>query len=159
MVGAALAVLLAVALAIGLAQSSQPRRPAASSQQLTESELYPGVCLTGSDMGLGTDSAWPNTVTAVPCTQRHLAEVVFAANLWPASLATYPGDDAITIAVDNRCQSALDAYTQESGPAVNYDVMGPYGSDDWASGDREVVCIAWVPGLAPLYHSVKRSHK
>jgi hypothetical protein len=49
-------------------------------------------CLTGSDLGLGTGGTWPDLVTVMPCTQRHTAEVFFAENAWPQSMA-YSGNN------------------------------------------------------------------
>jgi hypothetical protein len=161
--GMAAAGVVAVILGIGLAaQSSSPaRRPTAWTRQLTVDQLRPGDCLTGSDLGLGTGSAWPYTVTAVPYIQRHLAEITFAGNLWPAALATCPGDGAVNNMVDDRCQSALYAYAgqaQQAQPALTYDSVAPSGGVDWSSGDRKVVCMAYEPGI-PLQRSVKATRK
>jgi hypothetical protein len=142
----------AIVFGIWLAYSSWRHQP--WTHQLTYTQLRPGDCLTGSDLGLGTGSAWPFQVSAVPCTQRHLAEIIFAGNLWPASLAKFPGEDAVTTTVDNRCQSALFAYAGQSESALIYDSIAPVGGSDWNSGDRLVVCMAYEPGY-PLFHSVK----
>jgi hypothetical protein len=148
----ALGGLAAMVLGIWLAYSSWQHRP--WTRQLTFTQLRPGDCLTGSDLGLGTGSAWPYTVTAVQCTERHLAEITFAGDLWPKSLATFPGENTVTDTVDNRCQSALYAYAGESQPALTYDSIAPGGGSDWASGDRLVVCMAYEPGIA-LRRSLK----
>lgn len=152
--GVALAGLVAVLLVVGLVQS----RPARTGE-LTESQLLPGDCLTGSNMGLDTSNPWPNTVTAVPCTQRHIAEVFYVGYPWPASLATYPGLSAVNNTIDDRCTTAFVAYV---GPGASlsmltYDEIGPSG--DWATGDREVVCVAYEQGTSPLYHSIKGTYK
>ena len=146
-----LAALVAMVFGVGLAYKSWRNRP--WTHQLTYTQLRPGDCVTGSNLGLGTSSAWPYQVSAVPCTQRHLAEVIFAGNLWPASLAKFPGENAVGTTVDNRCQTALYAYAGESEAALTYDAIAPVGSD-WNSGDRRVVCLAYEPGY-PLFHSVK----
>lgn len=148
---------VAMILGIWLAYSSWKHRPGAWTRQLTFTRLRPGDCLTGSNLGLGTGSAWPDTVTAVPCTQWHLAEVMFAGNLWPAS-AAYPGDIPMGNTVNYRCLSALYAYAGRSNPSLSYDSVAPSGGSDWASGDREVVCLAYEPGVA-LLHSVKATHR
>jgi hypothetical protein len=156
--GVAITVLVAVIVVVALAQSSPTRRPTAWTRHLTEDQLRPGDCLIGSDLRLGSGSAWPYTVTAVPCTQRHLAEIIFAGNLWPASLATYPGDNAVTNTVDSRCQSKLTAYAGESKWWLTYDSVAPSGGSDWDSGDRLVVCMAYEAGYS-LFHSVKSTHR
>jgi hypothetical protein len=147
----ALAALVAVFAVVGAVQKSS------RAHELTESQLVAGDCLTGSNMGLDTDSAWPNSVTAVPCTQPHLAEVFFAGNPWPESLTTYPGNGAVNATIDATCSSAFSIYVGIN-PALSmyqYDEVGPQG--DWASGDREVVCIAYEPGTPPLHRSIKGS--
>jgi hypothetical protein len=151
----ALGALAAMVLGIWLAYSSWKHQP--WTHQLMWTELRPGDCLTGSDLGLGTGGQWPYTVSAVPCTQRHLAEVIFAGNLWPASLTAFPGESAVTNTVDNRCQSELFAYAGEAEAALNYDSIAPVGGSDWGSGDRRVVCLAYEPGF-PLFHSLRVKH-
>src|SRR5262249_36090604 len=76
---------------------------------LTVDQLQPGDCLTGSNLGLGSGSTWPDFVTAVPCTKQYLAEVFFAGNVWPQSRAD-PGDNAISDQVYSRCLTAFSAY-------------------------------------------------
>ena len=164
MVGVALVALAAVIAAVAIASSSATSSSATSSsaRQLTEGQLQPGDCLTGSNLGLGTDSDWPDEVTAVSCTQRHLAEVFFADNVWSQSLA-YPGDNAASNQANARCFSAFRAYDgiANSESALTFDYIVPADASDWASGDRLVVCVAWEqpqPG-APLSYSIKGSHR
>jgi Septum formation len=148
----ALAALVAVFAVVGLVQKSS------KTHELTEPQLVAGDCLTGSNMGLGTNSAWPYSVSAVPCTQQHIAEVFFAGNPWPASLTTYPGNGAVNSTIDATCSSAFATYVgiNPELSMYTYDEVGPQG--DWASGDREVVCVAYEPGT-PLRHSIKGSHQ
>jgi Septum formation len=147
-----LGALAAMVLGIWLAYSSWQHRP--WTHHLTFTQLRPGDCLAGSNLGLGSGSAWPYTVSAVPCTQPHLAEITFAGNLWPTSLATFPGVDAVTNIVDNRCQSALYTYAGESQPSLLYDSIAPGNARDWAAGNRLVVCMAYEKGIS-LRRSVK----
>jgi hypothetical protein len=145
--------------------SPRPTSPPPSRLQLAVDQLKTGDCLTGSDLGLGTDSSWPDFVTAVPCTQQHIAEVFFAGNAWPQSRA-YPGDNAINNQADDRCNAAFAAYdgTTFDNSAFSYDILDPSGGDDWASGDRWLVCVAYSPtaqdpGGAPVDHSIKGSNQ
>lgn len=131
--------------------------------QLTVDQLQPGDCLRGSDMGLGTGSTWPDLVTAVPCTQQHIAEVFFAGNAWPQSLAAYPGDDAVKNTADDRCNTAFAAYdgATPDESAFTYDSIAP-DSSTWPDGDRSLVCIAYkptsqYPGGAAVNYSIKGS--
>jgi hypothetical protein len=161
--GVALGVLAAVILVVSLAHSSsarqmtkQPRQPPAT--YLAENQLQPGDCLIGSNMGLGTDNTWPDAVAAVSCTQPHLAEVYYVGNPWPESLATYPGDNAILKIVDERCSAAFAAYDgiHFSQSMFIYHSVAPTPASDWATGDREVVCMAFDPNqIQGLRYSIK----
>jgi Septum formation len=125
---------------------------------LTEDQLRPGDCLTGSNLGLGTDSDWPYLARAVPCSAQHLGEVFFAGNAWARSLA-YPGDNAISDGAQARCLSAFLAYDgiDNSASDFSFDNIGPYGASDWASGDRRLVCVAHEGG--PVDYSIKGSDR
>ena len=131
--------------------------------QLTVDQLQVGDCLRGSGMGLDSSSAWPDLVTAVPCTQRHTAEVFFAGNAWPQSLAAYPGDDAVNNTANDRCDTAFAAYdgTTPDESAFTYDSITP-DSSTWPDGDRSLVCVAYMPasqypGGAAVNYSIKGS--
>ena len=131
--------------------------------QLTVDQLQLGDCLRGSDMGLDTDSTWPDLVTAVPCAQQHIAEVFFAGNAWPQSLAAYPGDDAVNNTADDRCDTAFAAYdgATPDESAFTYDSITP-DSSTWPDGDRSLVCVAYMPtsqypGGAAVNYSIKGS--
>ena len=155
-------------LIVGLTSLRSSTRSEASTSvpsQLTVDQLQPGDCLRGSDMGLGTDSTWPDLVTAVPCTQQHIAEVFFAGNAWPQSLAAYPGDDAVNNTVHDLCDTAFAAYDGATSDesAFNNDPIAP-DSSAWADGDRSVVCVAYkftpqYPGGALVNYSIKGSNK
>ena len=125
-----------------------------------------GDCVTGSNLGLGSGGTWPYWVAAAPCTGPHLAEVFFAGNAWPQSLVAYPGDNAISDRAEARCLTAFSAYdgidNSESAFTIYY--IAPYGSDDWSSGDRQLVCMAYMstsqrPGGVPVDYSIRGSNK
>ena len=130
---------------------------------LSEGQLRPGDCLTGSNLGLGNGSDWP-WATPAPCAGPHLAEVFFSGNAWPQSLAAYPGDKAISDQGWARCLTAFRTYDgiDNSTSAFTIDYIAPYGGDDWSSGDRWLVCMVFMPtsqhpGGAPMDYSVKGS--
>jgi hypothetical protein len=150
MVGVALVALAAVIAAITIMSSS--------TRQLTADQLQPGDCLTGSSLGLGAGGDWPDEVTAVPCTQRHLAEVFFAGNAWPQSLTSYPGFNAAGDQGYSRCLAAFTAYDGIGNSASIFmiDWIVPGYANDWASGDRELVCMAYQQGV-PVDYSIKGS--
>ena len=140
--------------------------PASSSRQVAYPQLQPGDCLVGSDLPLSGFGTWPYYFTAVPCTQRHIAEVFFARNLWPQS-AAFPGDNTPYNQALNRCADAFPAYV--AGSVRNtanfaYETIAP-DSSTWPDGDRLVVCVAYqvtdesYPGPAPVNYSIKGSHQ
>jgi hypothetical protein len=92
-VGVAMALGVGAGLLIaGLAHSRSLVSSNPTASQVSDGQLRSGDCLTGSNLGLGTNSDWPDTVAVVPCTHWHIGEVFFAGNAWPQSMA-YPGDE------------------------------------------------------------------
>jgi hypothetical protein len=159
MVGVGVVMLAAVTAVI--ATSSSPASSTSSGQHLTEDQLRAGACLAGSDLGLGTSNPWPGLVTAVPCAQRHIAEVYFAADIWPQS-AAYQGDDETSNQALDRCGNEYLAYIAGSAHSTAefaYDEITP-DSTTWRDGDRRVVCVAYKVtdqdrGGAPVTYSIK----
>jgi hypothetical protein len=141
--------------AAGSAKASGSPSPSAS--QLTYDQLAPGDCLQLPN--INTISNFPDVFTAVPCTQSHTGEVFFAGDIWPQSSA-YPGDKKVSNQALARCDRAFTAYDgiPPVQSAYNY-VYLPPDSSSWASGDRSVQCIAYEPGGAPLYSSIKGSNQ
>jgi DivIVA domain-containing protein len=115
---------------------------------LGAAQFRPGDCLTGAALGLGSGRTWPYMVAAVPCTDLHLAEVFFAGNAWPASPTAYPGYNTISDQGYARCLTAFSAYdgTDTSASAFSIYYIIPY-SDNWASGNRRLVCMAYHPSF------------
>lgn len=157
--------LVLLASTVVLAASISADRPSSPANQATEDQLRSGDCLTGSNLGLDTNSPWPDSVTVVPCTKQHVAEVFFSGNAWPQSQA-YPGDNAVDNQADDRCNTAFTAYdgTTSDNSVFTYDTVDPGPADDWASGDRWLVCIAYdstsqYPGGAPVDYSIKDSNR
>jgi len=182
---AGLGVALVVALTVLVASvtvistRSVPSRPSASSRpsalsarQVTEDQLRTGDCLQGSDLNLqnywwpGPDAVqwWSGDVVArVPCAQMHAAEVFFAGNAWPQSLAC-PGADAIAREANTFCSTAFAVYDGDDVEIQDSIFMTisyvPSGGNDWAAGDRRLVCVAFSPNdqgtaLAPMVGSFK----
>jgi len=152
-----LVVIVVIAAAIS-SRSSSVRR-------LTFDQLQARDCLLGSGLGLNTYRPYRGGVTVVPCDQRHIAEVFFADNAWPRSLA-FPGYYAIGIAASIRCESAFRAYDgiPVSESIFDYGQVTPITAADWASGDRSVTCIAYEPTTqypagAPVSYSIKGSQR
>lgn len=153
---------IAVLALITFIQGRISSRPA---NQLTSDQLRPGDCLAGSNMGLGKSTPWPDTVTRVGCTVPHEAEVFFAGDIWPQSLA-YPGNKPVGDQALARCQAAFAVYdgAGASVSAFTFDYIVP-DSSDWTSGDRSLECVAFAPsadgpsGAAPVDYSIKGSKR
>ena len=124
---------------------------------LTEGQLRAGDCLTGSNLGLGTGGTWPYWVRAVPCTDQHLAEVIFSGNSWPRSMA-YPGWDTVGNEGYGICGSAFIRY-DGADPSMSAFVIFYIIPDKatWSSGDRQLVCLAYQSG--PVDYSIKGSKR
>jgi hypothetical protein len=160
-VGVMVVVLAALTAFIGARTSS-----ARSANQLTWDQLRPGDCLTGSNMGLGNSTPWPAQVTRVACTQPHEAEVFFAGDNWPQSLA-YPGKKAIDDQAQARCDAAFAAYDGKdfTDSSFAFDSIFDDDSSDWASGERSLECVAYEPsssgpsGGTPVDYSIKGAKK
>lgn len=133
--------------------------------QLTEGQLQSGDCLTGN-LGLGTGAGWPGTVTAVPCGQRHTAEIFFAAAGWSTSLP-FPGSGAEGTAAETKCTSAFAAvvHRQRYLNAFAWDYVVP-DEPAWNSGHpgaRLLVCVAYdptarYPAGAPVNYSIESAN-
>jgi hypothetical protein len=117
----------------GIRSKSNINSSRSATNQLTSDQLGPGDCLAGSGLGLGTDSPWPEYVTSVACTKQHVAEVFFAGNIWPRSLA-FPGENAITSQAHARCTAEFTAYDGINYPqsAFTFDTITPSDST-WTS--------------------------
>jgi hypothetical protein len=131
-------------------------------QQVTLDQLRTGDCIQGP-ANINTASTWPDLISLVPCTQKHLAEVFYAANYWPVAMA-FPGNAAINKQSDARCHKAFSAYDGSSYAYSQYSYYyGSPGRQDWDSGDRQLLCIAYfwtkhVPRGKPLFESIKGTY-
>jgi DivIVA domain-containing protein len=124
-----------------------------STDQLTIYQLQTGDCLQDSD--LENLNQWNGPFTAVPCTQPHAAEVVFAGNSWPRSLA-YPGDQAVYDDGYARCLTAFSAYDGIDNSSSEFGVMSSTpDSSTWPGGDRWLACFATM--LVPVDYSIRGS--
>jgi Septum formation len=156
--GAGLVVLAAATVVIVAAISSVPSTSVSSARHLAEGQLRPGDCVRGSSLGLDTSGPWPGVVTVVPCTEQHLAEVFFAGNVWPQSLA-YPGGNEVSRQANNRCDTALDAYARRPDRLVTFTDRAIYpGRTVWSSGDRLVLCVAYKANYQSVDYSIRESN-
>jgi hypothetical protein len=138
--------------------------PAPAVQQVSPGQLRTGDCIQGP-ADINTASAWPDMISLTPCTKKHLAEVFYSANYWPAAMA-FPGNHAINKQSEAKCLRAFSAYDgslyQES--QYSYYYGNPQGRQDWNSGDRLLTCIAFFyrhgsPRGKPMYASIRGSNQ
>jgi tetratricopeptide (TPR) repeat protein len=150
------AAVVAVAMVVSVVIVGLHRR--AGVRSLTYAALRSGDCLTGSNLGLGTTGYWPTRVQAVPCTQKHIAEVYYASNWWTAKQDN-PGDKALIEQGLSQCLTAFFSYVGVlfSESEFNLRYVLPDG-ETWGSGDRRLVCIAYKPGAATLNATIKGSY-
>jgi tetratricopeptide (TPR) repeat protein len=156
-----IAALTVVAVAMFLGRN-QPSVPAVEARMLTVGQLQVGDCLRGSNMGLGTDAAWPHLVAEVPCPDEHTAQVFYVA-YWPHKLS-YPGTKAVNSESDTACSKAFGGYVNILLANSSFSIIEivPEPSSSWASGDRTLVCLAYRatsghPDGSPLYRSIEGS--
>jgi hypothetical protein len=176
----ALAVVVAAALAAAAiygqsirTSSAAPRTPAPTagrtsaaahtpaSQELTTEQLRPGDCLQGPP-DINSSKVWPDVVRAVPCSKWHLAEVFYSANYWPEAMA-FPGNTVMNRQGRKECLKSFRAYDgiSYSASQYNYEYLTPGGRQDWNSGDRQLLCAAylWPDGQSPrgqkIFGSIK----
>jgi hypothetical protein len=138
--------------------------PAPAGQQVAPDQLRAGDCIQGP-ADINTASAWPDVISLVPCTQKHLAEVFYSANYWPAAMA-FPGNSVINKQANAKCHRAFNAYDGSLYSESQYSYYGadPHGRQDWNSGDRLLTCVAFLyrhgsPRGKPLYTSIRGSNQ
>jgi DivIVA domain-containing protein len=133
---------LGAGLLAGLAYSGTWTSSNSSTDWLTVYQLQTGECLQTWGETLGSFNDGNGPFTAVPCHQPHTAEVFFAGNAWPQSLA-YPGDQAIYNDGYVRCDTAFSAYDGiDSWLSAFTVVPSTPDSSTWPGGDRWLVCLA-----------------
>jgi len=130
----------------GAARSTIPPAPAVAPTvgYLTLTQLRVGDCLTGADLRLDTTKPWPQEARAVPCGQRHTAEVFLADDsYWPADLA-YPGSGTIVKAADAACNGAFRTYVGIAYVKSRYTWTNMFpDASTWQVGDRGLHCVAY----------------
>ena len=100
----------------------------------------------------------------VPCTDSHTYEVFYADFAhWPDSQA-YPGTQALEDTGTTECDMRFAQYDgmYSMYTMFTYTEVLPYPKDNWDSGYRQLVCIAFEPTAghpngAPTRGSIKNS--
>lgn len=154
-VGVAAALVAVGGLIAGLDHSGSSTSSIPSTGQLTIYQLQAGDCLQASGQTLVNFNQGNGPFIAAPCTQPHTAEVFFAGNAWPRSLA-YPGDQAVYDDGYARCLKAFRAYDGIDISLSAFDVVSSTpDSSTWPGGDRWLVCFA--SALASVDYSIRGS--
>lgn len=138
--------------------------PAPAPQPLLIRQLRPGDCLQGPP-GVNTARWWPHVVMAVPCTQKHLAEVYFfSAHYWPKAMA-FPGRATMVRQAKTECRKEFQSYDGDPSAVSLYSFrdISPWDRVNWSFGDRLLLCTAYYwadtyPRGVPLYASIKGSY-
>ena len=132
----------------GAARSSTAAAPTATPTvgNLLLTQLQAGDCLTGADLELDTAKPWPRLAMAVPCGQRHTAEVFLATNrFWPEDLP-FPGGGTVVRAADAACNRAFASYVGIAYAKSVYTWTNIFpDASTWAYGDRGLHCVAYYP--------------
>lgn len=92
-----------------------------------------------------------------PCTDAHLAEVIFVGDYSPAT-STYPTDDEFNTFFAATCTPAFDQYTGlDFMNDTTYDMhaFSPT-ADGWSSGQHSVICYAVRLDNAKMTTSIKK---
>jgi hypothetical protein len=127
-----------------------------SGQELTLNQLRAGECVTDSILDIDPANPGPELVTTTSCTQPHLAEVLFSANVWPMSEA-FPGTSNADNQGNAHCQAAFRAYDGIDAAASHFLIFSilPVRASAWNAGKRHVVCMAIEPNWNDFNFSTK----
>jgi hypothetical protein len=101
-------------------------------------ELSPGDCLNGL-----RESQNISSLPAVPCAEPHEGEV-FA--LFDISGSAWPGDAEVAKQAERGCVTRLEQYAPTAADDSSLEIFFLHPTQrSWASGDREVACVAMDP--------------
>jgi hypothetical protein len=92
-----------------------------------------------------------------PCTEPHMAEVIFVGDFTPAT-GVYPTSSAFQDFYGSACTPAFNAYTGldfDSDLTYNIGTFKPT-SDGWSGGDHKVICYATRADEAKMTQSIKK---
>jgi hypothetical protein len=143
-----------IALIVVAVQNQQNRAPAAqpfatsaptptlpaplSGQEVEVGSLQVGDCV--NDETIYEDNADVETVTVVPCSQRHDLET-FASKIMPGT--GFPGDEKVSNFADETCAKEFERFM---GFPIEESVFDSFvyipGREGWESGDHRIVCGA-----------------
>jgi hypothetical protein len=90
---------------------------------------------------------WPDEMWRTPCTELHNYEVFYVNfHYWPAS-ERFPGLTLTASAADAACSARLASYEDSAIRSWGFYTSTSItpGKDDWAKGQRGVLCAAYVP--------------
>jgi hypothetical protein len=149
----ALGTMSACSIIGGLFGSSErdPNAPITASTVVSAFDLQVGDCFVSADIPASFDS-----ITLIPCTSPHDAEVIYVFDMPDGSF----DEDAIDAAAEQECSKAMDDYVGPNWDTVTseglwYSSLTP-SEGTWGQGDREICCVATtISGDNELTSSVK----
>jgi len=107
-----------------------------------------GDCLNDADVA--------ETVSKVPivdCSEPHDSEAFYAEDLPDGD---FPGDDSVAASAEEICAPAFESFVGLSDADSIYTYYYYYPTDSsWASGDREILCVAGTDDFSQVTGSLK----
>ncbi|MFN8039146.1 MAG: protein kinase [Acidimicrobiales bacterium] len=134
--------------------------PPSSANGVRSLDLTVGDCFDHPDLQGVIDGAVTEAelVTQVSCDQAHQLEVIAVQRLTASSGSPYPGTDAVANQARSVCDRAFQSYVGVPLDQSTLSVIFEYPSaDEWAGGERRVVCSAYAQDLSSSPGSVKDS--
>lgn len=129
--------------------------PIAAAREVWVTDMVVGDCF-----GQPTDTDGIGWVTVVDCRSPHAYEVFHLVEV-PSSDGEYPGDDAVGLLSLAICTgSRFEDYVGTSYESSRYYITSiDPGAENWARGDREVVCLLNLGDLGEMTGSARGSRQ
>lgn len=91
----------------------------------------------------------------VDCSTEHHAQVVGLVDLEDGA---YPGDEAVVELAASECAAPFEDFvgTAPTESALEYDGIGP-SQESWDAGDRQLICLAFLPDVSTTTESFENS--
>ena len=129
-------------------RSSESPSPEATGSDTSAFAMYVGQCINTPDGAAAT-------VEEFDCNQPHNGEVFYIHKLTDA---TRPSEDDMEKKATDACLAAFSPYVGKDYEDSNLSIVWMYPTvQTWATGDREIVCIATTDDDSTLNQSIKGS--
>ena len=137
-----------------------PTSSVAGPTEVRSLDLAAGDCFDHPDLQGVIDGTITEAelVTQVECDQPHQLEVIAIQRLTASAGSPYPGTDAVANQARSICDRAFQSYVGVPLDQSTLSVIFEYPSaDEWAGGERRVVCSAYAVDLSSSPGSVQGS--